>query len=244
MTPPINIDGSTVDAITIDGTSVSEVTVDGSTVFRPIPDSAVNHAVAADYDGSKWVSDIGPNLPDEGGDPVQKTKTYRNQSVEVVEYTDGSDYSQNSLAVDGSYCFIYVAAVRKPDASDFHRFMDGGSPDSFSHFKRDNDTHKIATNSFNVTGTDGEVDGDLNVYALEIVGDGTGEFRLFENGTSSPIISADANSVESLSGFTLNAKAGGNDIAPHDYAEVTVLEDHPAEDRDAEVSRLLTKYNI
>jgi len=42
MTPPVNIDGSTVDAITIDGDSVSEVTVDGSTVFSAIPDSVVS----------------------------------------------------------------------------------------------------------------------------------------------------------------------------------------------------------
>jgi len=41
MTPPINIDGDTVEAITIDGTSVSEVTVDGSTVFGGIPDSVL-----------------------------------------------------------------------------------------------------------------------------------------------------------------------------------------------------------
>jgi len=32
MTPPINIDGSTVDAITIDGTEVTEVTADGEVV--------------------------------------------------------------------------------------------------------------------------------------------------------------------------------------------------------------------
>jgi hypothetical protein len=42
MSPPINIDGSTVDAITIDGTDVSEVTVDGSAVFAATPDSVVS----------------------------------------------------------------------------------------------------------------------------------------------------------------------------------------------------------
>jgi len=41
MTPPINIDGDTVEAITMDGTSVSEVTVDGDTVFGAIPDSGI-----------------------------------------------------------------------------------------------------------------------------------------------------------------------------------------------------------
>jgi len=42
MTPPINIGGSTVDAITIDGTEVTEVTVDGSTVFSTIADNLVS----------------------------------------------------------------------------------------------------------------------------------------------------------------------------------------------------------
>jgi len=41
MSPPINLDGNTVDAITMDGDSVSEVTVDGSAVFSAIPDSVV-----------------------------------------------------------------------------------------------------------------------------------------------------------------------------------------------------------
>jgi len=43
MTPPINIDGDTVEAITIDGTSVSEVTVDGSTVFDPISGTLIDN---------------------------------------------------------------------------------------------------------------------------------------------------------------------------------------------------------
>jgi len=42
MTPPINIDGSTVDAITIDGTSVSEVTVGGDVVFAAAADSGIS----------------------------------------------------------------------------------------------------------------------------------------------------------------------------------------------------------
>jgi len=41
MSPPINIDGSSVSSVTIDGTSVSEVTVDGEAVFSAIPDSGV-----------------------------------------------------------------------------------------------------------------------------------------------------------------------------------------------------------
>lgn len=75
MTPPINIDGSTVDAITIDGTEVTEVTADGEVVFgSAIPDSAVSQftfdegtgtTVTNEYsskpdgalNGASWVSD-------------------------------------------------------------------------------------------------------------------------------------------------------------------------------------------
>jgi len=63
MSPPINIDGSSVTDITIDGTTVSEVTVDGQTVFAPnaTPDAVVTQyqyedeadtAVAIDSIGS------------------------------------------------------------------------------------------------------------------------------------------------------------------------------------------------
>jgi len=43
MTPPINIGGDTVEAITIDGTSVGEVTVGGDVVFSTIPDSLIDN---------------------------------------------------------------------------------------------------------------------------------------------------------------------------------------------------------
>jgi len=50
MTPPINIDGSTVDAITIDGTEVTEVTADGEVVFgSAIPDSVLTQDLVAWY---------------------------------------------------------------------------------------------------------------------------------------------------------------------------------------------------
>lgn len=43
MTPPINIGGDTVEAITIDGTSVGEVTVGGDVVFSTTPDAGLLH---------------------------------------------------------------------------------------------------------------------------------------------------------------------------------------------------------
>lgn len=56
MTPPINIDGSTVNAITIDGTDVSEVTVDGEVVFgNAIPDPDIARWAAENDNGDTSV---------------------------------------------------------------------------------------------------------------------------------------------------------------------------------------------
>lgn len=57
MSPPINLDGSTVDAITMDGDSVSEVTVDGSAVFSAIPDSGISRWTYDDADLTNGVPD-------------------------------------------------------------------------------------------------------------------------------------------------------------------------------------------
>lgn len=62
MTPPINIDGSTVDAITIDGTEVTEVTADGEVVFgSAIPDSAIHRWQFSAGSGSTATDSIGTN---------------------------------------------------------------------------------------------------------------------------------------------------------------------------------------
>jgi len=90
MSPPINIDGSTVDAITIDGDSVSEVTVDGSAVFNAIPDSVGN----PDY---RWIYDenSGPFVDEVGG--VQATNNGTTQVTntkyvgDAARKGDGSD---------------------------------------------------------------------------------------------------------------------------------------------------------
>jgi len=62
MTPPTNIDGDTVEAITIDGTDVSEVTVDGETVFSDIPDTLIDtfedESNGGQYGSSQSLSDF------------------------------------------------------------------------------------------------------------------------------------------------------------------------------------------
>jgi hypothetical protein len=107
MTPPINIDGSTVNAITIDGDSVSEVTVDGSTVFGGgIPDNKLTYRWPTDsgsgstlidtlqnkdftINGSDWVSGKG-----RGGFHLDNISG----NGDHIENTDGAAWDNNSFA--------------------------------------------------------------------------------------------------------------------------------------------------
>jgi len=95
MTPPINIDGSTVNAITIDGTSVKEVTVDGSTVFGSIPDSVVQQLDAQELSGfsdgdtiSTWTATVGVDGSASGNPTYRDSAINSNAAVEF----DGDDF--------------------------------------------------------------------------------------------------------------------------------------------------------
>jgi len=120
MTPPINIGGDTVDAITIDGTSVSEVTVDGSTVFSAIPDgehfyvtdrsseNRVNHdslSTAFDLSSDTEEASLTGSSDRRGGDIRPNgvavfVCAYGNSAVE--QYNLSTDYDLSTASADGS----------------------------------------------------------------------------------------------------------------------------------------------
>jgi len=116
MTPPINIDGSTVDAITIDGTEVTEVTADGEVVFGDaIPDTGLDHLW--------WGPSISSvdTFPDEegaldllsGGNP-QLTDINGNQAV---AYDGDDDHTTGSAPGFGTNDVWTAAAVIDPPTS-------------------------------------------------------------------------------------------------------------------------------
>lgn len=103
MTPPINLDGDTVDAITMDGDSVSEVTVDGSAVFNAIPeseaDSKLVHRWYLSEDSHPFVDQIGSADGTNNG----TTQVTGSQYVDdAARSGDGTDDSIATTAL-GSY---------------------------------------------------------------------------------------------------------------------------------------------
>jgi len=105
MTPPINIDGDTVDAITIDGADVSEVTVDGTQVFSAIPDGIVDNFEDADADAPGIYGaneDISTYYPNKNGDSYHsRTTTNVLQGSKAVEYVSGSAVTETNWSLPG-----------------------------------------------------------------------------------------------------------------------------------------------
>jgi len=83
MSPPINLDGDTVDAITMDGDSVGEVTVDGSTVFSAISDAAISRF---EFEDSSQFSTLVDDR--DGNDGTLNSGTYVTGGVEFNGTTD------------------------------------------------------------------------------------------------------------------------------------------------------------
>jgi len=241
---PINLpDGSQVSEIVLpDGSTASEVLApDGSTVFSAIPDSAVLFAEAKDYDGSAYQSQIGPNVPDATGDPNLQTKTYRSQSIQVVEYLSGnSDFSQTtSLSLsDSRQAFILVLAERHGGGSSQVGMIDGGDPVEFEFFNAGPE-HRIQSNDIDTRG--GTSDTNLHVFVVDRDG---GTLSLFKDDMSSALLSA-SGSPENVTGLSIGNRADeARSYGDPDVAVVEVLEGHTDSERDDEVARLKSKYNI
>lgn len=106
MTPPINIGGDTVEAITIGGDSVSQVTVDGDTVFSAISDTSMfqdpiyqfssSSGLGNPSDGdtiSDWTDTISSLTATTSGSP-----TYRadDNGFAVVDYDSGEGHTTST----------------------------------------------------------------------------------------------------------------------------------------------------
>jgi len=93
MSPPINIDGSTVDAITIDGSSVNEVTVDGEAVFSAIPDASVwdteeDSAKFYEENATVAVNDISVRVDNDGDQALVDASLDRDAYVDTQDVSD------------------------------------------------------------------------------------------------------------------------------------------------------------
>jgi len=130
MSPPINLDGDTVDAITIDGSSVNEVTVDGEAVFSAIPDSAVHQYDASTLslsDGdsvSSWTDSIGTADASAVGGPTFQDNSLN--GLPVVDF-DGDDSFDASFSLSQPYSMTVVVELDIADGSYLWSSDTGGS---------------------------------------------------------------------------------------------------------------------
>jgi len=118
MSPPINLDGDTVDAITMDGDSVGEVTVDGSTVFSTIPDDLLNQWVVENF-ASPW--------PDEIGNADMSVSGLSTATIdgETLVSGDGTDHGTAAADVLGNretWGAAFTFHANSADVSDFDVF--------------------------------------------------------------------------------------------------------------------------
>jgi hypothetical protein len=184
MTPPINIDGSTVTGITIDGTSVSEVTVDGSTVFSAIPDSVVNRWPLDEGSGTTARDSVG------GSDVSLNGPTWVSDADAIGGYLlsfDGSDDfgESNATASAGSMSMpqtvefgsnitsIQVVQQFGPDAGTAGyrclRFRGDQSTNQIEFVvTRDSDASNYSASATLSTGTKQRVVGILDISVPEI----------------------------------------------------------------------------
>jgi hypothetical protein len=210
MTPPINIGGDTVDAITIDGTSVSEVTVDGEVVFgSAIPDSGRYH-----------LFDFRDN----------STLTTSSGSIESIEDKEKSTTVLDTGTISGGFGTINGQQTANLDGSDDSLESD------ITNISQPFDVHVVSQISKTPVGSVGERPfGGQGTFSDMFYAD-SDEYALFagsalERGsvTSSPIVfsghfdgvnseiyvngsqvgSAGDAGTNSLTGITIGAGAGG-----------------------------------
>ncbi len=221
---------------------VSEVRKGDGTVLwsagGAIRDSVVARGVAKDHDGSQWVSEIGPNIPDVQGGPTKLTDVIAGEPV--VSYNGSTDVSQTttSIASTDPQAIIFTAKSDEPSSTGPH-YIDSAVADGFAVQQNSGGYRPIRGGS--VTSPGGSTDSNFHVFCLEGFNDD--EIRFFVDDTSSPVVSASATSGN-LDGLTFGARADQKDYTDMQIAEYSVLEGHSVNERDNEVTRQLNKYNL
>jgi len=128
MSPPINIDGSSVSSVTIDGTSVSEVTVDGEAVFSV--DRGLLHHYEADNlslnDGdsvSTWPDQAGSDDLTAGNAPTYVASAINGQPAVSYDFSDYLSVSFSTISTPLQH-FLIAKLDSDDEASVF--LYDGG----------------------------------------------------------------------------------------------------------------------
>jgi len=240
MTPPINLpDGTEVSEVILpDGSTASEVIApDGSAVFSAIPDSVVLNVRASDYDSTnnKYVANIGPDVPDGGGNPTKTTDTVAGTTgVDVVDYDGTNDYSQTTQISSTNDVIAIVWTGSDLTANDNDFPVDGASINELS-MNDDNtkDGWRLFRGNSQAVANSGAVTTDYATYSL--IGRNDNEIGLKVNNTL--IAGFSSGSSSELSGATIGARGDGLGNADSRFVEYSVLTEATIADVDSEAAR-------
>jgi len=178
MTPPINIDGSTVDAITIDGTEVTEVTAEGEVVFgSAIPDSVVDRP--ADDSSTGVITKRGLQIETTVEWPEIDAEISANTSGQTTAYvyrtSDGALYGSADISsLSAGDVFTISLDTNLIDGETYNFVIDAGDSTWTEGFKSSASV-PISSSDGNLTIVGGgngtqSLDGNDNLHALTRVG--------------------------------------------------------------------------
>lgn len=227
MTPPINIDGSSVSDITIDGTSVSEVTVGGETVFgNAIPDSG---DLQARYDArelslsdgesaSSWTDETGNGYDLSVVDSSPTFQTSQVDGQDAVRF-DSDDLRTTWSSLSESYHIFALAQIfGKSGSGSDDTIWDGANKNEHRFATRpanSGDPYRLVQNS-DQNGSDS----DTNVHIFDTVFRASGNNDVV-NIDGSPDIAADLGDSAS-DGLTLGARY--NSGSTDEKSQVDIVE--------------------
>jgi hypothetical protein len=228
MTPPINIDGSTVDAVTIDGSSVSEVTVDGDTVFGGGPTVS---AVIDDFEDG----DISEYSGATGNATVQTSTVFNGTYALQFDTSGGANtitstsglsnypsrgdtfqwYWRHSAGSTSSGMAFAVSAAPFGSNDAYTFVIRGDSVNSIALRRYDGGSRTtIATTNYDVPS------GSWFKAYVDFQSTITCEVRDLNDNTLASISASDSNYDSGGIGWRLNDKTGSASTAYNDYAAI------------------------
>ena len=217
--------------------------VDGDEI-SDIPDSVVLNIKASDYDSTnnKYVANIGPDVPDVGGNPTKTTDTVAGSSdVAVVDYDGSDDYSQttNISSTDDVIAVVWTGKTKTANNNGFQ--IDGGSDLEFAMNDDNSDDgwRLFRGGSNQATDNEGSVTTDYVTYSL--IGKNENEIGLKVNNN---LIAgfATGESASELSGTTIGGRADGDNLDAMKMVEMSVITEGSEQDADDEAARQGSEY--
>jgi len=243
MSPPIRDgSGSSIGSIRLgDGSEISEVrTGAGDVVFSARPDSVVLNATGENYDGSQFVSTIGPNIPDINGNPSIVADDLN--GFDAVQYQkSNNDESETTTTIATSTSIAIVSTFKKLNRDDNANVFD--DPAGSLTFGLNDDSAGRDWIAFiaDTTGTQQKLkanftssDTNYHTYAY-----GIGSELFFSQDGDRKAVDANVTASNPLNGINI---ADSN--ANMSLVEISVLDGFATSELANEISRQRNKYGL